>query len=34
MVPEKLQRKRELSPELSRVLTEHGLFVPALKGRA
>jgi RNA polymerase sigma-70 factor (ECF subfamily) len=35
MVPEKLQRRRELSAELSRVLTEHGLFVPALtKGRA
>lgn len=35
MLPEKLQRKRELSAELSRVLTEHGLFVPALtKGRA
>jgi RNA polymerase sigma-70 factor (ECF subfamily) len=35
MTPEKLQRKRELSAELSRVLTEHGLFVPALtKGRA
>ena len=36
MVPEKLQRKRDLSPELSRVLTEHGLFVPAMsvKGRA
>src|SRR5882724_11977950 len=35
MMPEKLQRKRELSAELSRVLTEHGLFVPALtKGRA
>jgi RNA polymerase sigma-70 factor (ECF subfamily) len=35
MLPEKLPRKRELSAELSRVLTEHGLFVPALtKGRA
>jgi len=35
MTPEKLQRKRELSAELSRVLTEHGLFVPAMtKGRA
>jgi RNA polymerase sigma-70 factor (ECF subfamily) len=35
MTPEKIQRKRELSAELSRVLTEHGLFVPALtKGRA
>jgi RNA polymerase sigma-70 factor, ECF subfamily len=35
MTPEKLQRKRELSAELSRVLTEHGLFVPAFtKGRA
>jgi hypothetical protein len=35
MLPEKLHRKRELSAELSRVLTEHGLFVPAMtKGRA
>jgi len=35
MAPEKLPRKRELSAELSRVLTEHGLFVPAMtKGRA
>jgi RNA polymerase sigma-70 factor, ECF subfamily len=35
MTPEKLQHKRELSAELSRVLTEHGLFVPAMtKGRA
>jgi RNA polymerase sigma-70 factor (ECF subfamily) len=35
MMPEKLQRKRELSAELSRVLTEHGLFVPVMtKGRA
>jgi len=35
MLPEKLPRRRELSAELSRVLTEHGLFVPALtKGRA
>jgi len=35
MMPEKLQRKRELSPELSRALTEHGLLVPAMsKGRA
>jgi len=35
MLPEKLPRKRELSAELSRVLTEHGLFVPAMtKGRA
>jgi RNA polymerase sigma-70 factor (ECF subfamily) len=34
-MPERLSRKRELSPELSRVLTEHGLFVPALtKSRA
>lgn len=31
--PERRARARELSPELSRVLTEHGLFVPA-KGRA
>jgi RNA polymerase sigma-70 factor (ECF subfamily) len=29
--PEKLSRRRELSAELARVLTEHGLFVPALK---
>jgi RNA polymerase sigma-70 factor (ECF subfamily) len=29
--PEKLTRRRELSPELSRVLTEHGLLIPALK---
>ena len=35
MMPEKLQRRRELSAELSRVLTEHGLLVPALpKSRA
>lgn len=35
MLPEKLPRRRELSAELSRVLTEHGLFVPAMtKGRA
>jgi RNA polymerase sigma-70 factor (ECF subfamily) len=34
MQPEKRQRKRDLSPELSRVLSEHGLFVPALKSRA
>ena len=36
MLPEKRQRRRELSDELSRALTEHGLFVPALplpKGR-
>ncbi|HEY6175266.1 MAG TPA: sigma factor-like helix-turn-helix DNA-binding protein, partial [Kofleriaceae bacterium] len=33
--PEKLQRRRELSAELSRVLTEHGLLIPALpKSRA
>ncbi|MBC7976091.1 MAG: sigma-70 family RNA polymerase sigma factor [Myxococcales bacterium] len=33
-MPEKLQRRRELSPELSRVLTEHGLMIPAMpKGR-
>jgi RNA polymerase sigma-70 factor (ECF subfamily) len=29
MTPEKVQRRRELSAELARVLTEHGLFVPA-----
>jgi len=35
MAPEKLHRKRELSADLARVLTEHGLFVPAMsKGRA
>ena len=37
MQPAKLQRRRALSAELSRALTEHGLFVPALglpKGRA
>ena len=35
MAPEKLQRKRELSAELKRLLSEHGLFVPVLpKGRA
>lgn len=33
MAPDKLQRKRDLSADLARVLTEHGLFVPA-KGRA
>src|ERR1051325_11380750 len=33
--PEKLQRRRELSAELSRVLPEHGLLIPALpKSRA
>ena len=35
MAPEKLQRPRQLSSDLARVLTEHGLFVPAvIKGRA
>ncbi len=35
MAPEKLQRKRELSADLARVLTEHGLFIPSLsKSRA
>jgi RNA polymerase sigma-70 factor (ECF subfamily) len=35
MLPEKIPRKRELSAELCRALTEHGLFVPAMtKGRA
>ncbi len=35
MAPEKLQRKRELSAELSRALGEHGLLIPFLsKGRA
>ncbi|HET9624143.1 MAG TPA: sigma factor-like helix-turn-helix DNA-binding protein, partial [Kofleriaceae bacterium] len=27
--PEKVTRRRELSPELSRVLSEHGLMIPA-----
>ena len=32
---EKLQRKRELSVELSRALGEHGFLIPVLsKGRA
>src|SRR5689334_8138718 len=35
MAPEKLQRRRELSADLARVLGEHGLLIPALtKGRA
>lgn len=35
MAPEKLQRRRELSSDLARALSEHGLFVPAMtKGRA
>lgn len=35
MAPEKLQRKRELSADLARVLGENGLFVPVMpKGRA
>ncbi len=35
MAPEKLQRKRELSTDLARVLGEHGMFVPVMpKGRA
>jgi RNA polymerase sigma-70 factor (ECF subfamily) len=35
MLPEKLQRRRELSSDLARALSEHGLFVPAMtKGRA
>jgi len=35
MAPEKLQRRRELSADLARALTEHGLFVPAFpKSRA
>jgi RNA polymerase sigma-70 factor (ECF subfamily) len=29
MAPEKIQRKRDLSADLSRALVEHGLFVPA-----
>jgi RNA polymerase sigma-70 factor (ECF subfamily) len=31
MAPERRQRKRELSDDLTRALTEHGLFVPALE---
>ena len=31
MAPERLWRKRELSDDLARVLTEHGLLVPALE---
>jgi RNA polymerase sigma-70 factor (ECF subfamily) len=31
MAPERWQRKRELSDELSRALTEHGLLVPAFE---
>lgn len=35
MQPDKLQRRRDLSPELSRMLSEHGLLIPAFpKGRA
>ena len=35
MQPQKLQRRRELSSDLARALTEHGLFVPVMtKGRA
>jgi RNA polymerase sigma-70 factor (ECF subfamily) len=35
MAPEKLQRKRELSADLARVLGEHGLLIPVMpKGRA
>jgi RNA polymerase sigma-70 factor, ECF subfamily len=35
MAPEKLQRKRELSADLARVLGEHGLMIPVMpKGRA
>ena len=33
MAPDKLQRKRDLSADLARALSEHGLFVPS-KGRA
>ncbi len=29
MAPERMQRKRDLSADLSRALTEHGLFIPA-----
>jgi RNA polymerase sigma-70 factor (ECF subfamily) len=31
MAPERLQRKRELSDDLARALSEHGLFVPAFE---
>lgn len=31
MAPERIHRKRELSADLTRVLAEHGLLVPALK---
>jgi RNA polymerase sigma-70 factor (ECF subfamily) len=35
MTPERVHRRRELSADLARVLTEHGLLVPALpKSRA
>lgn len=35
MAPEKLQRKRDLSADLTRLLGEHGLLVPVMpKGRA
>jgi RNA polymerase sigma-70 factor, ECF subfamily len=35
MAPEKMQRKRELSADLSKMLAEHGLLVPILgKGNA
>jgi RNA polymerase sigma-70 factor (ECF subfamily) len=29
MAPEKLQRRRELSSDLARALSEHGLLIPA-----
>jgi RNA polymerase sigma-70 factor (ECF subfamily) len=31
MAPERFQRRRELSDDLARALSEHGLFVPALE---
>jgi RNA polymerase sigma-70 factor (ECF subfamily) len=35
MLPEKLHRRRELSSDLARALSDHGLLVPAMtKGRA
>ena len=35
MTPERVHRRRELSPDLARILSEHGLLVPALpKSRA
>ncbi|MGE0550448.1 MAG: RNA polymerase sigma factor [Kofleriaceae bacterium] len=33
MAPQKLQRRRDLSADLTRALTEHGLLIPALTKR-